>query len=65
MTIEVILLNSENKLFKISFLQQKNIVRGGHFSSHSQKKFLVINGHALFTFINIIDKEKVFNQGIC
>ena len=40
------------------FTAKKNIVRGGHFHHTKSEKFLVINGHALFTFINIIDKEK-------
>ena len=36
------------------FTAKKNIVRGGHFHHTKSEKFLVLNGHALFTFINIL-----------
>ena len=39
-------------------LAKKGIVRGGHFHHTKAEKFLVLNGNALFTFINITNKEK-------
>ena len=40
------------------FTAKKGVVRGGHFHHTKSEKFLVLNGNALFTFINITNKEK-------